>query len=65
MVVEVVQTVTGLLDVHRHTHVVFHLVPGVETLQCLLTNLTGLVTGTVTAQVLLLIPVSLEHHSWV
>ena len=63
VVQEVVQTVTGLLCVHLLGGVVHRLVHGVETLQWLLTNLVGLVTGIVTVLVQFNIPVNLELHS--
>ena len=53
VVQEVVQTPTGLLDVHQLTGVVYRLEHGVETLQWLDTKKVGQVTGTVTVVVLL------------
>tara|TARA_Y200000002_G_scaffold201296_1_gene166102 strand:+ start:1052 stop:1288 length:237 start_codon:yes stop_codon:yes gene_type:complete len=51
VVQEVVQTLTGLLDVVQLTGVVHRLEHGVETLQWLLTKKVGQVTGTVTVLV--------------
>ena len=51
VVQEVVQTLTGQLDVHLETSVVYRLEHGVETLQWLLTKKVGQVTGTVTVLV--------------
>jgi hypothetical protein len=64
VVQEVVQTLTGLLDVQPVIIVALLLDSGVETLQWLLTNLTGLVTGTVTVLVPLVTLVNLVLHSW-
>ena len=58
------QTLTGLLDVQALIIVALLLDSGVETLQWLLTNLTGLVTGTVTVPVPLVTLVNLVLHSW-
>tara|TARA_B100000405_G_scaffold226116_1_gene161177 strand:- start:286 stop:504 length:219 start_codon:yes stop_codon:yes gene_type:complete len=51
VVQEVVQTLTGLLDVVQLTGVVHRLEHGVETSQWLLTKRVGQVTGTVTVLV--------------
>jgi hypothetical protein len=51
VVQEVVQTQTGLSDVHLETGVVYRLEHGVETSQWLLTKKVGQVTGTVTVLV--------------
>ena len=51
VVQEVVQTQTGLSDVHLETGVVYRLEHGVETSQWLLTKRVGQVTGTVTVLV--------------
>jgi len=58
VVQEVVQTQTGLLDVHLETSVVYRLEHGVETLQWLLTKKVGQVTGTVTV----LVRLQVENH---
>ena len=58
VVQEVVQTLTGLLDVHQLTGVVYRLEHGVEILQCLLTKRVGQVTGTVTV----LVRLQVENH---
>ena len=58
VVQEVVQTLTGLLDVHQLTGVVYRLEHGVETLQWLLTKKVGQVTGTVTV----LVRLQVENH---
>ena len=55
---EVVQTQTGLSDVHLETTVVYRLEHGVETLQWLLTKKVGQVTGTVTV----LVRLQVENH---
>ena len=64
VVQEVVQTLTGLLDVVQLTGVVHRLEHGVETLQWLLTKKVGQVTGTVTVLVILTITVQQVLHSW-
>ena len=51
VVQEVVQTLTGVLDVVQLTGVVHRLEHGVETSQWLLTKRVGQVTGTVTVLV--------------
>ena len=58
VVQEVVQTLTGQLDVHLETSVVYRLEHGVETLQWLLTKKVGQVTGTVTV----LVRLQVENH---
>ena len=58
VVQEVVQTLTGLLDVHQLTGVVYRLEHGVETSQWLLTKRVGQVTGTVTV----LVRLQVENH---
>ena len=58
VVQEVVQTLTGLLDVVQLTGVVHRLEHGVETLQWLLTKKVGQVTGTVTV----LVRLQVENH---
>ena len=58
VVQEVVQTQTGLEDVHLETSVVYRLEHGVETLQWLLTKKVGQVTGTVTV----LVRLQVENH---
>ena len=64
VVQEVVQTLTGQLDVHLETSVVYRLEHGVETLQWLLTKKVGQVTGTVTVLVILITTVQQVLHSW-
>ena len=58
VVQEVVQTLTGQLDVHLETSAVYRLEHGVETLQWLLTKKVGQVTGTVTV----LVRLQVENH---
>ena len=58
VVQEVVQTLTGRLDVHLDTSAVYRLEHGVEILQCLLTKRVGQVTGTVTV----LVRLQVENH---
>ena len=58
VVQEVVQTLTGLLDVQQLTGVVYRLEHGVETSQWLLTKRVGQVTGTVTV----LVRLQVENH---
>ena len=58
VVQEVVQTLTGVLDVVQLTGVVYRLEHGVETLQWLLTKKVGQVTGTVTV----LVRLQVENH---
>ena len=58
VVQEVVQTQTGLSDVHLETGVVYRLEHGVETSQWLLTKKVGQVTGTVTV----LVRLQVENH---
>ena len=58
VVQEVVQTLTGRLDVHLDTSAVYRLEHGVEILQCLLTKKVGQVTGTVTV----LVRLQVENH---
>jgi hypothetical protein len=60
---EVVQMVTGLLDVLLTGPAVLHLVQMVEILLWHLTSLTGLVTGTAIVLVPLVTPVNLVLHS--
>ena len=64
VVQEVVQTQTGLLDVHLETSVVYRLEHGVEISQCLLTKKVGQVTGTVTVLVMLTTIAQQVLHSW-
>ena len=63
VVQEVVQTQTGLEDVHLETSVVYRLEHGVETLQWLLTKKVGQVTGIANAARLLLQNVHQELRS--
>ena len=58
VVQEVVQTLTGQLDVHLETSAVYRMEHGVETSQCLLTKKVGQVTGTVTV----LVRLQVENH---
>ena len=58
VVQEVVQTLTGQLDVHLEPSVVYRLEHGVETLEWLLTKKVGQVTGTVTV----LVRLQVENH---
>ena len=58
VVQEVVQTLTGQLDVHLDTTAVYRLEHGVEILQCLLTKKVGQVTGAVTV----LVRLQVENH---
>ena len=58
VVQEVVQTLTGQLDVHLEPTVVYRLEHGVETLEWLLTKKVGQVTGTVTV----LVRLQVENH---
>ena len=64
VVQEVVQTLTGLLDVHLDTSVVYRLEHGVEILQCLLTKKVGQVTGAVTVLVRLQVEKHRVLHSY-